>query len=729
MKWLGPVLVVALAVLAEFSLGRANGGPEVALFFGRFHPLLVHLPIGFFLLLALGEGATFVPRWRPRVEPAVGLLLPLSALAALVAFVMGQLLALEGGYPAAALGWHRRLTLLAVLGISTCWVLYERLRQTAEHGRLAYRGALVITLGLLSLGAHFGGTMTRGESYLSKYAPEALKPLLGGAANASAGRETATKAPSAASSEPLVFEDVVQPILNNYCFECHGTEKQKGKLRVDSLQLISAGGESGAVLVPGDPGKSPLLSRLLLPAADDERMPPEGKPGPKPEELALIEFWIARGASPSLKVRDVLAPLASRSLLERSLGGASSPSALPNAVALPSASASPSGASPASSSASASTSPSGASPASTSPSGASPASATASGASPAEPRPEAVAKASAGTPAASAPSPPPASIVRSGPAFLATYCEKCHGGAKQKGKLRVDSMAALLRGGAGGPALVPGKPEASSLVQRLRLPLDDDEHMPPKKEPQPQAAEIAVLAAWVRSGASSPAPTAAQTPPQTPPQSPPQTPPTQPASVPQPSALPPSAEPTPTELVQLTPTALVHSPATPRAVSFVAIQTLFRDKCGKCHIREKPAGGLGVERHSQLLEGGYSGAGIVPRDRKASVIMQRLLLPDSHDEHMPPTDEPALSAEELQLVGAWIDEGAPASPATATEPARPRAPEPLASKSGGCAACSVPGAPSSKWLALQSSVLLASLVLLKVRRRPRPRPLRAASRR
>src|SRR5512138_741414 len=109
MKWLLPVAVVALAVLAELTLGRLSGGPDFALFFGRFHPLVVHLPIGFFLLVAMGEAATFHPKLRDRVEPAIGLLVPVSALAALAAFLMGQMLALEGGFPAGSLGWHRRL--------------------------------------------------------------------------------------------------------------------------------------------------------------------------------------------------------------------------------------------------------------------------------------------------------------------------------------------------------------------------------------------------------------------------------------------------------------------------------------------------------------------------------------------------------------------------------------------------------------------------------------------
>src|SRR6185503_11377908 len=202
---------------------------------------------------------------------------------------------------------------------AACWILFERQRDSAGNGRLAYRGAMAATLGLLSLGAHFGGTMTRGESYLSKYAPGPLKPLLGSADTKKPTAEPTTTKPAAAGAEPLVYQDVLQPILKEHCMECHGPEKQKGKLRIDSLELLIQGGENGPAVVAGAPKKSPLLARMLLPASDDDHMPPEGKPTPPADQLALIEFWIERGASPTLKVRDVLAPAISRSLLEHTL--------------------------------------------------------------------------------------------------------------------------------------------------------------------------------------------------------------------------------------------------------------------------------------------------------------------------------------------------------------------------------------------------------------------------
>jgi len=160
-----------------------------------------------------------------------------------------------------------------------------------------------------------------------------------------------------------------------------------------------------------------------------------------------------------------------------------------------------------------------------------------------------------------------------------------------------------------------------------------------------------------------------------------------------------------------------------------AVQPLFREKCGKCHIKDKPAGGLGVEQHAQLLEGGFSGAGIVPKDRSASAVMQRLVLPPDDGDHMPPEGEPVLTADEVELVGAWIDQGAPATGLTDTAKltagaaralsargVKGNGPQPLAAQAGGCAACSVPGAPQSKWLELQAAALLGAVALLTTRR-------------
>ena len=80
---------------------------------------------------------------------------------------------------------------------------------------------------------------------------------------------------------------------------------------------------------------------------------------------------------------------------------------------------------------------------------------------------------------------------------LANRCYSCHGPDKQKSKLRVDSLAALLQGGKSGPALIAGKPDESLLIQAIR---HSEALQMPQRMKLP-AKEIADLTAWVKMGA------------------------------------------------------------------------------------------------------------------------------------------------------------------------------------------------------------------------------------
>src|SRR4051794_24979460 len=70
--------------------------------------------------------------------------------------------------------------------------------------------------------------------------------------------------------------------------------------------------------------------------------------------------------------------------------------------------------------------------------------------------------------AAGGPRPPPhRAFEQKGRPVLARHCYSCHGPARQKNGLRLDSRAAILQGGTSGPAITPGKPEESLLIRAL----------------------------------------------------------------------------------------------------------------------------------------------------------------------------------------------------------------------------------------------------------------------
>ena len=85
--------------------------------------------------------------------------------------------------------------------------------------------------------------------------------------------------------------------------------------------------------------------------------------------------------------------------------------------------------------------------------------------------------------------------------ILENKCIDCHGTARAKGKLRMDSFDALIQGGANGPSLVPGDLKRSLLLERIHLPLTVKEHMPPEDQEQVTAEELAFLEWWVGSAA------------------------------------------------------------------------------------------------------------------------------------------------------------------------------------------------------------------------------------
>jgi mono/diheme cytochrome c family protein len=99
---------------------------------------------------------------------------------------------------------------------------------------------------------------------------------------------------AAGSSPPVDFAKHIHPLFQSTCYECHGPEKQKGNLRLDSRSAALKGGKSGKAIVPHDPAKSLLLERVLS-KDDDERMPAKHDPL-SGQQIALLRTWIEQGA-------------------------------------------------------------------------------------------------------------------------------------------------------------------------------------------------------------------------------------------------------------------------------------------------------------------------------------------------------------------------------------------------------------------------------------------------
>src|SRR5438046_1293127 len=103
-----------------------------------------------------------------------------------------------------------------------------------------------------------------------------------------------TNHPSRAEDK-VDFARQIRPIFEQNCVKCHGPEKQKAKMRLDSKEAAMKGGKDGVILVAGNAEKSEIYRRITLPKGNDDIMPNEGDPLTK-EQTDLIRDWINQGA-------------------------------------------------------------------------------------------------------------------------------------------------------------------------------------------------------------------------------------------------------------------------------------------------------------------------------------------------------------------------------------------------------------------------------------------------
>jgi hypothetical protein len=107
------------------------------------------------------------------------------------------------------------------------------------------------------------------------------------------------------------------------------------------------------------------------------------------------------------------------------------------------------------------------------------------------------------------PKPAPAAAVSASSAYAVRIaplfersCVSCHGPAKVKGGLRMDTYARLMSGGDDGPMVMPWNPGKSELLRRVKLPSDDDDFMPHSGKKPLTPAESMLLERWIAAGAS-----------------------------------------------------------------------------------------------------------------------------------------------------------------------------------------------------------------------------------
>ncbi len=256
-----------------------NEAPDFVLFLGRFHPLIVHLPIGFlvfaFLLEVLGRRKKFEV-----ATTAIPIALLFGFISALIASILGYMLSLSGDYEAAMLDNHFWFGIFTTAITLIAWLIrIEKIKLKKKVRLKTNISLLTLIVILISVTGHYGGNLTHGSDYLTKYLPFNKK-------------EKKELAKIDNVEDAVIFDYLAQPILNNKCASCHNESKKKGGLSFHDSLAITKGGKSGTTLIAGNSGKSEMIKRVLLNPDHEDFMPPDGKTPLTDEEIAILTYWI-----------------------------------------------------------------------------------------------------------------------------------------------------------------------------------------------------------------------------------------------------------------------------------------------------------------------------------------------------------------------------------------------------------------------------------------------------
>jgi uncharacterized membrane protein/mono/diheme cytochrome c family protein len=280
---------------------------------GRLHPIAVHLPIGVILFAAFLEVMIMFKK-HAAYRQAIQLSLLIGLIAGIFSAVSGLMLSAEGDHASSLLLRHQWVAMGVLCLTGFAWFKHAGLLQNPiKKDILSFRILLFANVLLLLLATYFGASLTHGTSYWSTEAStKTTKTLLKNKTTSLAQEPEPALEPDPAlvldneqlftnSEKPSLEQQAdlqlqVRTILAHSCYDCHGPEKVKGDLRLDHIDLIMKGGESGPVVVPGNANASELYKRISLPEGHEDIMPSKGKKLTE-QEIRVIALWINTGAA------------------------------------------------------------------------------------------------------------------------------------------------------------------------------------------------------------------------------------------------------------------------------------------------------------------------------------------------------------------------------------------------------------------------------------------------
>lgn len=279
-------------------------------FLGRFHVLVLHIPIGIIVAILVLELLARKEKYR-YLEAGSAFLWGAAAVSAIVTVVLGYMHFAEGGFDGPSGNQHR--TFGTAMAVIIAVVAFLRSSRFAPSYAPVYLPAAILMMLLATITGHYGGNLTHGSTYLVEYAPQPIRALAGLGPR---------RAPVENLADADPFLDIVAPMLDQRCANCHNPDKRQGELDLTSHSAIMRGGETGSVVVAGRPQVSELLRRIGLPEDDEAFMPAEGNTPLTPEQVQIIEWWITAGVPVDVTISGLDAPPdpATEALIRAELG-------------------------------------------------------------------------------------------------------------------------------------------------------------------------------------------------------------------------------------------------------------------------------------------------------------------------------------------------------------------------------------------------------------------------
>lgn len=256
---------------------------------GRFHPLIVHLPIGFIVLGILIELNKKKLGWS---NDALKFIFFWASITGVFSIISGFFQYQNGGYLWETVQNH---FIAGVLTIILSFSFYLKLIENSIFKSIPRKLFTIANSVILILTGHLGGNITHGEEHLV----EPINNLIG----INEEEPLTVKYYEDFKDKPL-FSSVIQPIIDQKCVKCHNSKKSNGKLRMHNTKEFMKGGKSGSIINNDTPEISEMYIRIHLPKEEKKHMPPKSVKQLTRQEISLISIWIENGSSFEKSIKD-----------------------------------------------------------------------------------------------------------------------------------------------------------------------------------------------------------------------------------------------------------------------------------------------------------------------------------------------------------------------------------------------------------------------------------------